>query len=143
MKVSELMNKNVVSLKAEDTAERAATLFARHNIGVLPVCGNDGKLRGILTDRDIVLRCVAGECRPEETTVREIMTRGVVCVSPEDDVRAAAHLMSTEQVRRLPVTQNGRVVGMISLADMARNSNYDMEASKTLCDITAKIPKFS
>lgn len=143
MKVSELMSKNVVALKMDDSAARAATLFARHNIGVLPVCANDGKLRGILTDRDIVLRCVAGECRPEETTVREIMTRGVASVSPEDDVRAAAHLMSVEQVRRLPVVEQGRVVGIISLADMARNNAYDMEASKTLCDITARKTKFS
>ena len=143
MKVSELMNSNVIMLKPEDSASRAATLFARHNIGALPVCSKDGILRGIVTDRDVVLRCVAGECRPEETTVREIMTRGVASVSPEDDVRAAAHLMSVEQVRRLPVVKEGRVVGMISLADMARNSAFDMEASKTLCDITAPPSKFS
>ena len=143
MKVSELMSSNVVSLRPEDTASRAATLLARHNVGALPVCSQDGRLRGIVTDRDIVLRCVAGECRPEETDVREIMTRGVACVSPDDDVRAAAHLMSVEQVRRLPVVENGRVVGMLSLADMARKGSFDMEASKALCDISMPASKFS
>lgn len=143
MKVSELMNSNVISLKADDTVERAATLFARHNIGALPVCATDGRLRGIVTDRDIVLRCVAGECRPEETLVREIMTRGISTVSPEDDIRAATHMMSEEQVRRLPVVERGKVVGMISLADIARQNSFDMEASRTLCDISTPRRKFS
>jgi len=143
MKVSEIMNSNVISLKAEDTVSRAAALFARHNIGALPVCGNDGRLRGIVTDRDIVLRCIAGEYQPEETKVREIMTRGVSTVSPEDDIRAATHLMSEEQVRRLPVVDSGRVVGMISLGDIARKNAFDMEASRALCDISTPRRKFS
>ena len=78
MKVSELMNSNVVSLRPDDTVAHAATLLARHNIGALPVCAPDGRLRGMVTDRDIVLRCVASESQPEETAAREIMTRGEV-----------------------------------------------------------------
>lgn len=143
MKVSELMNGNVVTLKPDDTVTHAATLFARHNIGALPVCTSDGKLRGIVTDRDIVLRCVAGQYQPEETGVREIMTRGVSWVSPEDDVRAATHLMSAEQVRRLPVVEGGRVVGMITLGDIARKTAFDMEASRAFCDISTPRRKFS
>ena len=143
MKVSELMNTNVVSLRPDDTTTQAAILLARHNVGILPVCTPDGRLRGIVTDRDIVLRCIASESQPEETTVREIMTRGIASVSPEDDVRAAAHLMSVEQVRRLPVLEHGKVVGMLSLADMARSTNFDMEASKAFCEICSPPPKFS
>lgn len=142
MKVSELMNSNVVSLSPDDTTTHAACLLSRHNVGALPVVTPDGRLRGIVTDRDIVLRCVASESEPEETHVREIMTRGISTVSPEDDIRAAVHLMSTEQVRRLPVVEDGRVIGMISLADMARSQSFDMEASKALADITAPHGRF-
>ena len=136
MKVAEIMNSSVISLRGEDTVARAAMLLARHNLGALPVLSPEGRLRGIVTDRDIVLRCIAGECRPEETQVREIMTRGVSKVSPEDDLRAATHLMATEQVRRLPVVEEGKVVGMLSLADIARKNSFNTEASRTLCDIS-------
>lgn len=143
MRVSELMNPNVVSITPEESTALAARLLNRHNIGSLPVCSPDGRLRGIVTDRDIVLRCVAAESDPASTRVREIMTRGVVCVSPEEDVREATRLMSAEQVRRLPVVRDGRVVGMLSLGDMAKTSDFDMEASKALSEISSNIKKFS
>ncbi|MEG2570089.1 MAG: CBS domain-containing protein [Clostridia bacterium] len=142
MKVSELMNTNVVSIAPEDTASHAACLLARHNIGALPVCTPDGRLRGMVTDRDIVLRCVASESPPEETMARELMTRGVTTISPHEDIREAARLMSEEQVRRLPVVDAGRVVGMLSLGDMARCHAYDMEASKALADICESNKRF-
>ena len=142
MRVRELMNTNVVTLTPDDSVASAARLLHRHNIGSMPVCGPDGQLRGILTDRDIVLRCVASENPPEETKVREIMTRGVVSVSPDDDVREATRIMSTEQIRRLPVVSNNRVVGMLALADMARTYSFDMEASKALSEISTPKKKF-
>ncbi|NLG52437.1 MAG: CBS domain-containing protein [Clostridiales bacterium] len=136
MQVRQLMNTNVVSLLPDDSVSHAARLLQRHNVGSLPVCAQDGRLRGIVTDRDIVLRCVASESPPEETRVREIMTRGVVSVTPDDDVREAAHLMAAEQIRRLPVVENNRVIGMLSIADMARNHAFDMETSKALSEIS-------
>ncbi len=143
MRVSELMNPNVVSITPDETASLAARLLNRHNIGSLPVCTLDGKLRGIVTDRDIVLRCVAAESDPSNTKIREIMTRGVVSVAPDDDVREATRLMSAEQVRRLPVVRDGRIVGMLSLGDMAKKQDFDMEASKALCDISSNIKKYN
>lgn len=141
MLVSELMNDNVVSISPDETASLAARLLFRHNIGSLPVCTEDGKLRGIVTDRDIVLRCVAAENDPDTTPVREIMSRSVVTVGPNDDVRQATQQMSASQVRRLPVVQDGRVVGMLSLGDMARTHQFDMEASKALSEISSNIRK--
>lgn len=141
MQVRELMNSSVVSISPEDYASLAARLLSRHNIGSLPVCDEGGRLRGIITDRDIVLRCVAAESDPQTTPVREIMTRSVVSISPEDDVREATRIMSREQVRRLPVAENGRVVGMISLGDMAKTDAYDMEASKALSEISSNIKR--
>ncbi|MDR1693460.1 MAG: CBS domain-containing protein [Oscillospiraceae bacterium] len=142
MRVSELMNANVVSITPDEPALLAARLLSRHNIGSLPVCSLDGKLRGMVTDRDIVLRCVATESDPQTMRVREIMTRGIVSVSPEDDVREAAHKMANEQVRRLPVVSaGGSVVGMLSLGDMAKSRALEMEAANALSEISVSVKK--
>lgn len=139
MQVVELMNENVITISPEDSAALAARLLFRHNIGAIPVCTEDRRLRGIVTDRDIVLRCVAAENAPEKTKVKEIMTRSVITVSPEDDVRRAAHQMASGQVRRLPVVWEGELVGMLSIGDMAKSSSYNMEASKALSEISSNI----
>ena len=141
MLVSDLMNPNVVSIAPDESAALAARLLRRHNIGSLPVCSLDGRIRGIVTDRDIVLRCVAAESDPEQTKVREIMSRGVVSVGPEADVREATRLMAHEQVRRLPVVDDGRVVGMLSIGDMAKNARFDMEAAKALAEISSNVKR--
>ena len=111
MQVKDLMNPSVVTIEPTSSAALAARLLSRHNVGVLPVCGEDRKLRGMVTDRDIVLRCVAAEEDPAQTLVREIMTRGCATVSPQDDCRAATQLMARQQVRRLPVVEGGKLVG--------------------------------
>lgn len=139
MLVKELMSKNPVTISQEESAAVAARLLSRHNLGSLPVCGSDGRLRGIVTDRDIVLRCVAAENDPDITPVREIMSRSMITVSPEDDVRSAVQLMAGRQVRRLPVVEKGKVVGMLSLGDMARSDRFDMECAKALSEISANV----
>ncbi len=141
MKVSELMNSSVVSITPDETASLAAQLLHRHNIGSLPVCGSDGRLCGIVTDRDIVMRCVATQANPSSTKIEQIMTHGVVSVSPDTDVREATRLMAKEQVRRLPVVNGTRLVGMLSLGDMAKTQSFDMEASKALADISSNVKK--
>lgn len=85
MEVKELMNPSVVTIEPTASAALAARLISRHNVGALPVCGADRRLRGMVTDRDIVLRCVAAEEDPAQTLVRDIMTRGCASVSPRDD----------------------------------------------------------
>ena len=139
MVVRDLMNPGVVSVEPTSTAAAAARLISRHNVGALPVCGGDGKLRGVVTDRDIVLRCIAAEEDPAQTPVRDIMTRSCVTVSPNADCREAARLMSAQQVRRLPVVEEGKVVGMLSLGDLAKCHRFDMEAAQALCEISENI----
>lgn len=139
MVVRDLMNPGVVSVEPTSTAAAAARLISRHNVGALPVCGGDGKLRGVVTDRDIVLRCVAAEDDPAQTPVRDIMTRSCVTVSPNADCREAARLMSAQQVRRLPVVEEGKVVGMLSLGDLAKCHRFDMEAAQALSEISENI----
>ena len=136
MRVYKLMRANVVSVSETSSAMEAARLLCRHDIGALPVVGEDGRLRGILTDRDIIIRCVAAERDPAETPVSALMTRNVVTVPADADVREAASLMSANKVRRLPVTENGALVGMLSIGDIARARSCDMEAALALAEIS-------
>lgn len=139
MEVRSLMNPNLVTIEPTASAALAARLISRHNVGALPVCGENRHLRGMVTDRDIVLRCIAAEEDPAQTLVRDIMTRSCTTVSPQDDCRAATRLMALHQVRRLPVVENGTLVGMISLADLARSQRFDMEAAQALGEISENI----
>ena len=139
MKVHELMTGRVISVTPEDSAASAARLLERHNIGALPVCTEEGRLRGMVTDRDLALRCMAGASDPEKTPVREVMSRGILTATPDEDVKAAALTMAKGQVRRMPVVADGRVVGMLSLGDLARDQNCKMEASAALSEISTNL----
>ena len=126
MKVAEIMSRNVISVNHKEPVTAAARLMKRHNLGALPVCDDEGRLRGLVTDRDIVTRCIAMDYDPTDTMLREIMTRGVLTCAPEDGAEAAAARM-------------GRVVGMVSLADMARRERLSMEAAAALSGLSANI----
>ncbi len=139
MLVKDLMHTSVVTVEPSSTASLAARLLSRHNVGALPVCGSDRRLRGVVTDRDIVLRCIAAEDDPAQTPVRDIMTRYPATLSPGDDCREATRLMADKQVRRLPVVDNGKLVGILSLSDLARSHRFDMEAAQALCEISENI----
>lgn len=141
MQVRELMNPHVVAIDPTESAALAARLLARHDIGALPVCSPSGQLRGIVTDRDIILRCVAAGEDPRTLPVKHIMTRHPQALSPEEDVRQAARLMSSQQVRRLPVVEDGKVVGVVSLGDLAKCGKHEMEISKALTDISENIKR--
>jgi len=139
MKICDIMTDRVVSIDRDEPVSAAARLLKRYNIGALPVCDREGRLRGIVTDRDIVLRCVATDQDPAATKVGEVMSRGVVTATPFDPVEKAAELMSQDQVRRLPVVDGGKVVGMLALGDMARSCNCETEAAEALTDISANV----
>lgn len=139
LQVRDIMNQNVVSIEPGESAALAARLLARHNVGALPVCSSKGVLQGIISDRDIILRCVAAEEDPGGLKVGKIMTRYPCAVAPEDDIRQAAQLMSSKQIRRLPVVERGQVVGMVSLGDLAKCGRYEMEVSRALLDISENI----
>ncbi|HHX73185.1 MAG TPA: CBS domain-containing protein [Clostridiales bacterium] len=141
MQVYQLMNTNVISISGDGTAAEAARLLRHYDIGALPVTGEDGRLRGIITDRDILIRCVATDKNPAETPVANLMTRSVVTVPADADVREAASLMSSNQVRRLPVTKNGGLVGILSIGDIARARSCDMEAALALAEISEPTEK--
>ena len=119
MQVREVMSNRVLLLRHDNTVFEAAELLSKHNIGSVPVV-SAGELCGILTDRDIVLRCVAGGDDAKITRVGAIMSTKPVTTTPDATVEEAMRTMAREQVRRLPVVEGARLVGMLSLADVAR-----------------------
>ncbi len=139
MKIREIMSGHVVSIGMNEPVRAAAKLLRQYNVGALPVCDRQKRLRGILTDRDIVTRCVALGEDPETLPVSEIMSRGICTVSPSDELSHAVRLMSEDQVRRLPVLDEGELVGVVSLCDMARARECSMEASAALTEISANL----
>lgn len=139
MLVKELMTAAPVSLETEEPVAAAARLMRERNIGALPVCSADGQLVGMLTDRDIVTRCVASGADAASQRVAEIMTRGAVTAETEEPLEAALGRMQREQIRRLPVTESGRLVGMLSLADVARTGRHAAETAEALSKITSNI----
>ena len=139
MKVRDIMTGSVIGIGAEESVEVAARQLAHYNIGALPVLDKTGKICGMVTDRDLVIRCVASGQQPSNTTVRQVMTKQVISAQPDMEVGVAAHLMGRQQVRRLPVTENGKLCGMVSLGDLANREESAMDAADALSDITGNI----
>ena len=135
MLVKDLMTTQVVTITPGESTALAARLLSRYDLGALPVCQNDGRLRGIVTDRDLVLRCLAPGENPERVPVGDIMTRTCAWVSPRANVEEAARVMAEAQVRRLPVVEDRKVVGMLSLGDLARSRTCEMEAGEAFAEI--------
>ena len=139
MQVQEIMSSAPVSLETEEPVAAAARLMRERNIGAMPVCDASGKLVGMLTDRDIVIRCIASGRSADQTRVSDIMTTGAVVAETTEPLDDALQRMEREQIRRLPVTEDGRLVGMLSLADVAHSSRLAMETAEALSKITSNI----
>ena len=139
MKIRELMTDSVIKIQAEETVEVAARAMARYNIGAAPVCGSGGNLCGMVTDRDLVTRCLAAGKDPAVTKVRDVMTSSLVTAAPEMEISAAAHLMGRKQIRRLPVVENGKLCGMVSLGDLAAREETSYDASDALSMISGNV----
>ena len=139
MKVRDIMTSPAISVDRSENAQVAARTLTQHNIGALPVCTQSGELCGLVTDRDLVTRCLASGRSPEQTPIRDIMTGQVTSVEPDMDAAVAAHLMGRLQVRRLPVVENGRLCGMVSLGDMAVREESAIDAGDALSDISSNL----
>lgn len=141
MKLKEIMSQNVISIHPQESVAVAARLLAHHNIGVLPVCSSDGRLCGVVTDRDLVTRCMAANRTPEQTKVQDVMTGRIICAYSDMDVAVAAHLMGREQVRRLPVIDDGKLCGMVSVGDLAGREESSYDAAEALEGICSNLSK--
>ena len=132
MKIREIMTNELVTVRPSDSISRAARLMRDADIGDVLVTGEDGRLLGILTDRDITVRAVARELDVSQAPVGDFMSSSLFTATPDADVEDGAHIMAQQQVRRLPIVEGGRLVGIVSLGDIA----VDMEAA----GIEAKSP---
>lgn len=141
MTLRQIMTAPVIRVGPEEPVAVAARMLEHYNIGMLPVCGSDGKLCGLVTDRDLVTRCMAAGKSPAITTVRDVMTGKIVSAKPEMDTCAAARLMGREQIRRLPVVENGKICGMVSLGDLAKQEDTEYEVGDALAEISAGLSK--
>ena len=136
MKIREVMTKPVIRIGADETVEVAARTLAHYNIGALPVCGSDGRLQGLVTDRDLVTRCIAAGKNPGMTKVSQIMSGSVIGIEPDLETEAAAQIMGRRQIRRLPVLENEKLCGMVSLGDLTR---AEADAGRALTQISSNI----
>jgi CBS domain-containing protein len=121
MQIRDIMSHEVEMIEPGSTIRDAACKMRAEDIGALPVGEND-RLIGMITDRDIVTRCVAEDRQPSQCLVREAMSKKICYCFEDDELDAAAHIMAEHQVRRLPVlNRNKRLVGVISMADLSQS----------------------
>jgi CBS domain-containing protein len=139
MKLREMMTTPAIRIHPDESVAVAARTLNHYNIGILPVCGSDGRICGLVTDRDLVTRCLASGKSPASTTVRDVMSSRIVSAKPDMDAADAAALMAREQVRRLPVLENGRLCGVVSLGDLATREETTYEATDALTGISSSL----
>jgi CBS domain-containing protein len=132
--IRDVMTENPQSVDASATVQEAAQIMADKDIGAVLVVENDG-VQGIVTDRDIVVRVIAKGEGPD-ASVREAATSDVESLSPDDSIEDAIQKMEQADVRRLPVVEDGKPVGIVSLGDLAR----EKDADSALADISSAAP---
>jgi CBS domain-containing protein len=134
LKIKDIMTTDVKSVSPNDSISQAALLMEQLNVGSVPVVDNN-KVVGIVTDRDIALRNVARGQNPNQK-VSDVMTTNVTSAPPDMDVHSAADIMASNQIRRLPVVDNGNLVGIVAIGDLAVEDIFENEAGEALHDIS-------
>lgn len=136
MKIKELMTKTVWTCRADDPMSAAAWLMWEHDIGAVPVLGGDGHLEGIVTDRDLCMAAFFTGQPLANVRVDRAMSKLVYTVNPSQDIATAEELMRSKQIRRLPVVEDGKLIGMLSLGDLARAARRRREITTEEVDAT-------
>ena len=136
MKLKKIMTQDVIVVSPDTSVLDVAQIMKDKNIGSVPICKENMDVEGIVTDRDIVLRVVCAEKNPKMIKCEEIMTDKLVVGKADMEVEAALELMGDVQVRRLPVVENGKLVGFVSLGDLAVNSHFNHGSEEALAEIS-------
>lgn len=132
--VRDLMSTEVEVCSLLDNIFEVAVKMKEENVGSIPIIDNE-RLVGMITDRDIVLRCIA-EKKPPSSKVEEIMSSNLISIKPEIDTREATELMAKHQIRRLPVVEEGKLLGIVALGDFAVRQLTDEQAQAALTEIS-------
>jgi CBS domain-containing protein len=122
MKVRDIMTTAIWSCSENASVASAADTMAGRNCGFVPVVSKEGRVLGVVTDRDICMGLVCRDVKPSELSVREIARGPVVTCAPDDEIHVAIEIMETAKIRRLPVVQDGQLRGIISMTDLLRNA---------------------
>ncbi|MDR6998034.1 CBS domain-containing protein [Neobacillus niacini] len=133
-KIREIMTDKVESCSLLDNVYEVAAKMKELNVGAIPIVDNE-RLVGMITDRDIVLRCVA-EKHPASSKVEDIMSNDLITITSDASSREAAKLMAEHQIRRLPVVEGDKLVGIVSLGDFAVRNLTDDQAKQALTEIS-------
>ncbi|TRM12286.1 CBS domain-containing protein [Lentibacillus cibarius] len=133
--LKDVMSTDITVCRKDDTLYDAATKMKEHNVGVIPVCDENKKLDGVITDRDLVLRGYA-ERKPDTEAVQQVMSEQLHCESPDTSVQTAASIMAQNQIRRLPVVENGKLAGIVSLGDLSLEDKSNEAAGNALEEIS-------
>ncbi len=132
--LKEIMTKDVETCTLLDNVYEVAVKMKEYNVGSIPIVDGE-KIVGVITDRDIVTRCIA-EKHPASSKVEVIMSKELITIAPDSDAAQAAQLMADKQIRRLPVVEGGRLVGVVSLGDFAIRESLEAQASIALEEIS-------
>lgn len=136
MLVKDLMTKEMVFADTTDSVFDVAKMMKTHNIGCVPVVADGDKVLGMVTDRDIVLNIAKFNLDTAKTLASSIMSEKVYSVRPGADIEDALALMKKQKIRRLPVIENERLMGMISIGDIAVTNDFSMEISEAISEIS-------
>lgn len=117
----EIMTPDCECVRSSDSVVTAARKLAELNVGALPICGEDGRLKGMLTDRDIVVKVIAQNKSANGIDAGDLAEGTPILVNADDDIAVVERLMAEHQVRRVPVVENQQLVGIIAQADLARS----------------------
>lgn len=137
MIVKEVMNRNVKTVRPEDTVKDAASIMNNHRIGSLVVVSGTGEVVGILTERDILTDVVATGKSADEVKVSEIMTPNIVTITPDKTLEEAADIMTENRIKKLPVVHEGRLVGIVTATDLIA---YEKDLIKKISVLLAASP---
>ena len=127
MKIRECMCNETIFVNPQTTVQDVAKQMKDNHVGCMPVCDNNKKLVGLVTDRDVVLRCVACDKDAKTVPVSEIMTTKVKTAGPDDDIEKATEAMCDYNVKRIPIVENGCLRGMLTLSDLSVSPLCDTE----------------
>ena len=148
MKINECMNQDVCFVKPDCKVYDAARIMNENHIGCIPICDDEKKVLGVITDRDIVLRTVACDKDTKTTPVSEIMTTHVYTCECEQEVQEAEELMAKNQIRRMPIVDSSsKMVGILTTGDLINNNNLKeqnvAQTMQNICDCNGNIKNCS
>jgi len=135
MLVKEAMNKGVKTIRPSDTVKNAAQIMNENRIGSLVVVSGTGEVVGIITERDILTDIVAESKNAEDVKIEEIMTKNIITISPEKSLEDAADVMTENKIKKLPVVENGKLIGIITATDLISYENKLIEKISTILTV--------